>query len=351
MSGLGTSTRLRRGWALLAIAVTLVLVVWGAVAGSQVPDGFLEADPDKTDVALYQAISERMGDGESYYVAVAAEQPARGFPTSPAVTVREPTLAWLTSTAGEGTAYGILLALAAVAIGLSIVCFDSLTRTRAEWAVASVVGAVGVAALCSPDGVWIHETWAGLLTYVAALAATRHWFWPALIALLAACVVRELALPAGLAVLAAAWPRLSVRRRLASVVAVAGFLAFYGWHVLQVGRMSAGASEPSSGWLDVNGWPFFVNAAWFSTVLTVAPVLVAVLLVPLALLGWVLHDSVDARPVAAVLVAYALVFAVVGRDNNLYWGILFGPLLLPGLAFAPRAVARLTRAAHPRGAV
>ena len=345
MTGHAISPGLRRWGAIAAIAVTLLLMVWGAVAGSLVPDGFLEPDPDKTDVALYRAIADRMGDGESYYAAVAEEQPARGFPTSPAVTVREPTLAWLTSTVGAGTAYGILLALAAVAVALSLVCFDGLGRTRAEWVVASVVGAVGVAFLCSPDGVWIHEAWAGLLTYVAVLAATRRWFWPALIALLAACVVRELALPAALAVLAVAWPRLSVRRRLTSVVAVAGFLTFYGWHVLQVSRMAVGASEPSAGWLDVNGWPFFVNAAWFSTVLSDGPVLVAALLVPLALLGWVMHESVDARPVAAVLVAYALIFGVVGRDNNLYWGILFGPLLLPGLAFAPRAVVRLARAA------
>lgn len=324
--------------------MTLLLMAWGAVAGSQVPDGFLEADPDKTDVALYQAISGRVADGESYYASVADEQPSRGFPTSPAMTVREPTLAWLTSTVGAGTGYGILLALAAVAIALSLVCFDSLSRTRAEWMVASVLGALGVAFLCSPDGVWIHEAWAGLLIYVAALAATRRWFWPALVALLAACLVRELALPAALAVLAVAWPRLSRRRRGASVMAVLSFLAFYGWHVLQVSRMSSGESEPSAGWLDVNGWPFFVNAAWFSTALGNGPLLVAVALVPLALLGWVTHESVDARPVAAVLVAYALVFGVVGRDNNLYWGILFGPLLLPGLAFVPRAVARLGRA-------
>lgn len=326
-----------------AVIVVVVLVAWGAVAGDQVPDGFVQDSSEQTDVALYKAVSARVADGQSYYAAVAVEQPSRGFPTSPAMTVREPTLAWLTASLGPGVAYGILLALAAVAVGLSLYCFDRLARTRAEWVLASVVAAVTVANLCAPVNVWTHDVWAGLLVYVGALTATRRWFWPTLAALALACLVRELALPAAVAVLVVGWPGLAVRRRVVAVAALAGFLGFYGWHVLRVGEMAAGPSADSPGWLDANGWPFFVNASWFSTLLTNGPVAVAVVLVPLALLGWVLHESASARPVVAVLVLYAVTFSVVGRTNNLYWGALFGPLLLPGLAFAPRAMVRVAR--------
>ena len=329
-----------------AIGALLFLMLWGVLSGSQIREGFVQDDPEQTDVALYKAISARVADGDGYYDAVAVEQVRRGFPTSPAVTVREPTLAWLTSAVGPPAAYGVLLALAGIALVLSMYCLDQLSATRVEWVTGTVIAAVTIANLCPPLNVWIHDVWAGLLILIAGLTSTRRWFWPTLLALLAACLVRELALPAALAMAAVAWPRLSRRRRALSVAALLAFLAFYGWHVAQVERMVPPGSQPSPGWLDVNGWPFFVNATWFSTVLTNGPVILAALLVPVALLGWVAHESPRTRPVAVVLVVYAVVFSVIGRDNNLYWGALFGPLLLPGIAFAPRAVWRLARASR-----
>src|SRR4028118_2130363 len=53
--------------------------------------------PGKGDVYLYQAVVARMDAGENYYPAAAQEMIARGYPTSPFLTWRLPTTAWLVS--------------------------------------------------------------------------------------------------------------------------------------------------------------------------------------------------------------------------------------------------------------
>lgn len=39
---------------------------------------------------------------------------------------------------------------------------------------------------------------------------------------------------------------------------------------------------------------------------------------------------------------FVCAFMIIGRPENVYWGILFVMLLIPGLAFAPTALGRLT---------
>ena len=330
----------------LVLVTTGLLIAWGLAVGSIVPAGYGDTDVEHSDVGLYQAISARIADGSTYYDAVEAEQPARGYPISPVMTVREPTLAWTIDLLGEHGAYAVLLVLAGAAVAMGMYCFDRIARGRGEWVGATLLLVAVIGFVAAPVNVWVHDAWAGLLIVIGVLAATQRWFWPALLALLAACLMRELAVPAVLAVVVVWWPGLGRRRRTAVLAAGAAFAGFYGWHAVQAAGFSATGGSEAPGWLDLHGWPFFVNSAWFSTVLTVLPIAVVAVLVPLALLGWVGRSGVMARPVVGVPVIYAVAFGVMGRSNNLYWGLLFAPLLVPGLAFAPRTLHELFRTAR-----
>ena len=132
------------GWqplpARLLIALLLAFSAYGVVAALQPVPAREEVavDLNRTDLALYTAIAERVGEGESYYSAVVAEQRVRNYPLRPFVTVRLPTLAWTIGTIGAERSSLLLRllmigAIAALAIGLGAVAFVALymiTRTR-----------------------------------------------------------------------------------------------------------------------------------------------------------------------------------------------------------------------------
>jgi len=49
-----------------------------------------------------------------------------------------------------------------------------------------------------------------------------------------------------------------------------------------------------------------------------------------------------------ISVGYGLLFMIVGRWDNFYWGAMVAPMLTAGLAFAPRAMGSLIEAARLR---
>jgi hypothetical protein len=330
-------TRVSRPTALAVLVALVAVIGWGLAAGERVPERLVETDENQTDGALYEAIVDRMTDGAGYYAAVAAEQPSRGYPTSPTMTVREPVLAWVTAAVGPSASLAVVVLLAAVVLVLAMVRLEKIAGSRAEWYAATVLTATGLMYVCLAGGVWSHEVVAGLLVALGAFSVGARRWWVAPVAVTAAAAVRELAAPV-LAVLAVlAWRRGERREAAAYVAGLAAWAAFYLWHVWQVRRSVPPSDEPSGGWLDVGGWPFVLNATVFSTPLSLLPFAVAAIVVPLALLGWV-HHARRALTVVAVLVTFVLALGVVGRPNNLYWGAMYGVLVLPGLALAPRAV-------------
>ena len=76
--------------------------------------------------------------------------------------------------------------------------------------------------------------------------------------------------------------------------------------------------------------------------LAVAPGAVAAVLVPLAFFGWLFAPR-GLRAGALTCVVFAAIFAVIGRPDNAYWGLLDATLLFCGLAFAPRGLAATIR--------
>lgn len=316
-----------------ALGVVALLALWAAIAGGSI-DRKASPDDENSDGVLYQAIVDRMDDGQSYYDAAAIELPSRNYPTKPVPSVREPTLAWFISTVGRPAAIAVMLLLAVSALALSLRTFELTERSRRAWIGTMLLAAAGIGTLCRPSAVEQHEVWAALLVFLGLLVRGTGKVLPAVVLLLTAALVRELVAPvmAIMLVLAVLERRRREARWWTSAIVV--FTVFYGWHAWQVHEMTGPDGPPSPGWLAMGGWPFAVDALWGSSPLTVLPHSVAAVAVPLALLGWLSRSGVLFDRISAVLVAYVVLFCVAGRPDNFYWGMLVGSLLLPGLAFA-----------------
>lgn len=343
-SRLATSSRLAARamlGALLLLMVRGLLDLTAPVAPPRHP-------PGAGDAALYRAIARDTGATgaypESYYDAAFAEQRARGYPLRPFVTVREPALALLSARLGErGTilAYQALALLAAVLLALRL-----RTGAGPERVSAPVLAATSILLLAQPAlAVW-HEAWAGLLVVLAiALRRDARW-WPACLAGLAAMLVRELAAPmiAALALAAATDGR---RREAAGwAAALIVFALALTMHAGAVAAHLLPGDRASPGWSGLYGWRFVLESLRMTSLFALVPPAVAALLVPLALLGWASRGGGTAARATMAIAAFAVPAMIVARPDNLYWGLMIAPLLPAGLAYAPRALADLLRAAR-----
>lgn len=308
----------------IAAVLALVLLVVGLVTGVQsAPHG----GPPGDDSILYRKVIEDVRAGQGYYVAAVREQKAEGYPVRPFVTVRTPVLAEalarLPGPPAPQAAAG-LLALVVVAVWAVRLRGEAKRPLGAVLALLFLLGSA-VAAVY-PHAYVQHELWSGLLLSLAlALYGPRSW--PVSVALmLAAAAVRELAAPVlGLmALMALAEGRR--REALAWTAAIALYAAGLAGHAFEVTRLTVGASETSSGWVALGGWPFVLLQMKWNALLLGLPAPVIALVAALVVLGLAgLRGPMEIR-VAAVLVAYGLAFLVLGRVDNAYWGLMITPL-------------------------
>jgi hypothetical protein len=169
--------------------------------------------------------------------------------------------------------------------------------------------------------------------------------WLAIAAGLLALFLRELTLPYCL--LAAGWTWRFGRRReaLAWGAGIVVFAVFFAWHATEVAaRLTAADRVESSGilgWVQFGGLHFNLLAARMNCFLFHAPGWLIYVYFVLSLVG--LADRRDERGLLAgsTAVAYLLAFSIVGMPKNLYWGLLFSPLLPFGTAAAPGAFRKL----------
>ncbi len=104
----------------------------------------------------------------------------------------------------------------------------------------------------------------------------------------------------------------------------------------------------SPGWAAAGGWGFVLRMVQDCTLLILAPAPLVALLVPLCLIGWMAWPGAFGRRGLLVGGGYLCAFMLVGRPDNTYWILMVGPLLMPGLAFAPAALRDIGCAALPR---
>jgi hypothetical protein len=326
-----------------------------------------------TDRELYREVVRRVGEGQDYWAAAAAAQRGHGYPTAPPWAFREPALAWtLALLRSDLLRWGAFALLAAAALALMRDAADQApgptltlarvaggkpdpTFPRPAWrriAVTLLFGVGLTTPVAAPAAAYLHEAWAAVLIGLS-LACWRPqgpWRWGLAAAFgLMACLVREIALPYLLVMAAFA---VAGRRRgesLAWGAALAVLAAALAAHFVLAARQHLPADGVSPGWMRLGGWPFAVLAAQRNIVLAVLPAPLASLVLLAGLLGLVSARSPWLDRIAATVGAFLLLFTVVGRPDNYYWGLMIAPLLAMGLPYAPAALADLVRAARLGG--
>ena len=353
--------------ALLALLVAAALVPIDAGKQDIKTVGFTEAmaggaaaaaaaRPRDHDLALYDRVIARIGRGENYYTVTADEHRKADYPLRPGVAVRLPTLAYLDLWLGDkgqgvdalvpGEAGAALLLLVAVLwawwrrlgaepggapyqrIGTSFMFFGASLGLNRYYFV-------------------LHELWAGTLI---ALSLALHrpgqrWLGAVLVAALA-LAIREHVLPFVLLMGAMALWRRDWKEGAAWGAVVALFVAGLALHLHLVGQQVLPGDPTGPSWLALRGLSGWLSNVVLSSNLRFLSHFVAGPVVVLMVLGWAGWRCALGTTATLLYLGYGLIFMVVGRADNFYWGAVIAPAMLVGLAFAPRAVKSLVSAAR-----
>lgn len=323
---------------LASIVTALALILLGLVlppgqGGRMATDG-----PTGTDAGLYQRIVARVQAGEPYHAAAIAEQRAHDYPVKPFVTVRPPALAWLIAKIGWPGASALLLALTVAACLAFTLALRAAATSAAEWLPAAALSALGAFLLGQPSMTMWHDIWTALLLMLALGLWRPHRAWPAVLAGLAAALIRELAIPF---LLAMGFMAL-IDRRPREATLWAGALLVAGvalaLHAHAVAALVLPGDPASQGWSGGGGWPLLLAMLRQTSLfgLLPAPAIMTAILTPLALLGWIARGDALGRRVSLMLAGYGAMLMLFARPDNFYWSALIAPILPAGLAFLPR---------------
>lgn len=330
---------------LTVLGALALMIIWGVIS-APIHKPPRPVGESRTDVALYKAIRDRVAAGEDYYAAAVSEQIATGYPVSPPMTVRTPPLTWIHATLGSTTAWLLLVLLILLALWMTLLRLEKLTQSRFEWFSATFLLAAGVALSASPAASFVHDAWAGALILLSINLWARHHVRSAvLVGLLAVCI-RELAAPFLIAMCAIAICR---RKKVESIWWVSAGIAastLYSVHAAFVLNQISADSPASPGWFALNGWPYIVGQVRATTPMTFLPDSLTVVLVSLGFMGWLLTTGRLALAAKATLITFCLIFSIAGRENTLYWGLLYSGLLMSGVALAPRGLVKLLRGSN-----
>jgi len=320
------------------------------------------------DLSLYREMITAVRQGTNYYAAGREKIPSYGFQISSPLNWRLPTYAWLFSCVPS------LIWVQAGLIGLSIaalaLAFTAQSRTSGfGYAAVTTFLLFGIVRWAlDGDAYLAQEPWAATLILVSlassALArgesevggrgsAAGRWRCLAVVAGLAALFFRELALPyCGIACLLSAWNR-RWREALVWAIGIALFFAFIAWHVGQVRAQLAGtdiaASTGLSQWLRFGALDFVLLTTRMNSLLFAAPGWLLWLYLLSSLLGLSRRADESSHLACLSALAYLLAFALLGRPENFYWGLLPAPLLAWGTAHGVQVIAEWYQATRTTG--
>ncbi len=338
---------------LLLVLVALMMALGVAVTCSPLAQGFVDKPrAGSNDIGLYQAEVERMGMGQTYYQAAAAELAIRGYPTRSVFNWRTPLPMWLIGVLPDPV-FGKAL-LCGLAIITMLLAFEWMARECGPWPSAlSVVWLAGGLLPCFLTNLYVMPVlWAGTLIALSVCALGMGRRRLGIAAGIAAVFCRDLAGPYAVFGLAAAiWQR---RWKEAGgwFAGLAAYGIFFLWHAAQVAAWrTPEATAHAESWLQFGGLPFLLATTQMHGFLLVLPPWVTALYLPLALVGFVCWTTPAGRFAALAAATYMVLFSFVGLQINQYWGSLIAPLLCLGAARSPLAIGGLLQAAtgHGRG--
>ncbi len=346
-------------WGRTRAVIALILLVGtialgAAVTGSSAPAQGIKPqaslDWSNSDEGLYKAIIVKVRHGESYYDAAVGEQRARNYPVRPAITVREPGVTYLGAVLGGARhLYWVIAGIGFCMIVALMWRLESIAPGKNTWRVAVLLSGFFSTGVFKPEYAVDTEIWAGVFIMLALISRSLPTFWPSVVFGLLACLTRELAFPL-LAVMAFfAWREGKRKEAAAWVGTAVVFLGVYAVHLANVASVTGPGDPKSQGWLEFGGLPFVVETIRHTSALIVAPAWVTAVVIPLAVFGWLSRRSSFADRVLALLASYFVVFMLIGRTQNSYWGTLYVSFMGAGLAFSVSGLLVLVRTIRSGG--
>lgn len=336
--------RARAALAAWAIGTALCVAITLSPAASRVtPKG----RPGVGDNALYWAIANRVSAGEDFYQASAQELSARHYPMASVFNWRVPLpiamVGWVR--------YPWIARLMLGAIGLGVLLLGVEMLVRERHRLQAALGALlltGPLGLCVLDDLFVMPVlWAGAWIALSVCAYDLKWRRLAVVAGLAAPFFREVALPYCLLSAALAWRDRRPREVAVWAAGLAVWGLYFAYHCVEVLRvMPANAPAFSGSWIQFGGLPFAIATTQMNPYLLVVPQWVTGLYFAaglFALAGW---NTPAGRRIAATVCLFVILFAVVGRPFNYYWGLLTAPLFCLSVSQFPGALADCWRAAR-----
>jgi len=178
----------------------------------------------------------------------------------------------------------------------------------------------------STSGVVYHELWAGIcISLSLAARARRLWFLYGFFGILA-LFIRELSLIYAGVMLFMAWREGRYRELTFWLAGLVIYSIIFGIHLKIVSGLLM-ETDRANNWIATGGWSFVLSTATWNLPLLFAPARVVAVFVPLALLGLAGWRGATGSRVALTVGAYVVAFLIVGRPDNLYWGLMYAPLL------------------------
>lgn len=303
-----------------------------------------ETQEDKGDIALYRVVVGRMRGGESFYAATGDEQHQRGYATTPFLTWRLPTLAWLIATLGELPMANILRALAGMAMLAWIQTLKDLGFKRRGTILGVLLVYSSLVIVMPPATVYLHEAWAATLIALSLALWQRFWRLSILFGI-AALAFRELALPYVFAMAVSAGWEGRWREATGWIIGASLFLIGITWHASIVNPLIQPHALQGGSWLALGGWTFVLSANQLNIIILALGHWLTALWVPLALLGAGSNSGPLGNRLLLIVGGYSFAFLFVGRPDNNYWGIIYGPLIALSLTFVPAGLSALWSAA------
>lgn len=334
------------------------LVAWLLTTVLAVTTTFSPAASDRSvrdrarpgDNELCWAVADRVARGEGYYPALAGELCSRGYPTRSVFNWRTPLPIWLIghlSYPWIGRVMLSLLGVAMLALGTTMVFRED--RPRIGRALLTGLLLTAPAWVCGMRGLFIsmHELWAGTLIAISVAAWGLNWRGTAIAAGLLAPFLRELALPYPMLCAVLAWREHRYKELAFWLAGLLAWAAFFGVHWLEVARaMPPGGRFQSHSWIQFGGLPFLIATMSANYYLLLLPKWIAAIYFVAAMFGLLGWHTTGGRQVAITVLLFVLLFSVVGHPYNLYWGMIYAPLLCFGAARFPAALHDLWLAAQ-----
>lgn len=330
------------------VAFVIIIMGYGATLDAPylspelIPQTGLSPDiPANDDLRLYSQITKRVAEGQNYYDAVAIEHRFNHYPLKPFIAVRLPTLAMVSAWIGP---IGLQIASIVLMFGT---CLAWLNRLSDETQAKSlrIIGALLVFSCMLPflgDAILgLHELWAGGLIALSLALWRADRLWPSLIIAVIALAIRETALPYILLMGATALAERRWREAGLWAVIVIVFAAIMFVHAQAVATIVKPDDMLSPGWVRTGGWATYIAFIHQSSILRTLPMWTAAIIVPLSFLGLGSRSSRLAVLTLTLQCGYAIIFMLIGRADNYYWGLLVVPTLFIGLVFLPSVIALL----------